>query len=368
MENSVTVTSLQTQRNAINQTRLATAGQALPLADGEVLLKLDRVAITTNNLTYAALGDAMQYWDFFPTGDADWGHMPAWGFAEVAYSAAPGVQVGERFYGYFPIADYVKMRPKRITPRGFYDGSEHRLALISAYNQYMRCSQDTSCTKADEDVQTIVRPLFITSFMAADFLQDNQFFGARQIVVSSASSKTAYGTAYCLQQQNGVSVIALTSSGNRAFVEHLGCYRQSVAYAELARIAHDVPTLYLDFSGDENLRAEVHQYFGAALVYDCFIGSTQHVGPLRDTGLSGPAPTMFFAPSQIKKRNADWGHDVFNQRFGVAQQGFIARIGDAADPWLRIVQHHGLAAAPALIEALFSGRSAPLDGHVVVID
>ena len=34
----------------------------------------------------------------------------------------------------------------------------------------------------------LLRPLFITSFMLADFLEDNGFFGARQIVVSSASS------------------------------------------------------------------------------------------------------------------------------------------------------------------------------------
>ena len=32
---------------------------------------------------------------------------------------------------------------------------------------------------------------------------------------------------------------------------------------------------------------------------------------LRDTGLPGPAPKFFFAPVQIKKRNADWGHVVF---------------------------------------------------------
>ena len=51
----------------------------------------------------------------------------------------------------------------------------------------------------------IVRPLFITSFMLADFLQDNAFFGARQVVVSSASSKTAYGTAFCLQGEQASS-------------------------------------------------------------------------------------------------------------------------------------------------------------------
>ncbi|WP_156497011.1 DUF2855 family protein, partial [Alcanivorax sp. HI0083] len=36
-------------------------------AQGEVLLALDTFALTTNNITYAAFGDAMNYWSFFPT-------------------------------------------------------------------------------------------------------------------------------------------------------------------------------------------------------------------------------------------------------------------------------------------------------------
>ncbi len=65
----------------------------------------------------------------------------------------------------------------------------------------------------------LVRPLFITSFMLADFLQDNAFFGARQLLISSASSKTAYGTAFCLAEERAMELLALTSVRNRGFVE-----------------------------------------------------------------------------------------------------------------------------------------------------
>jgi hypothetical protein len=58
--------------------------------------------LTTNNITYAAFGDALGYWQFFPTGEAGWGHMPVWGFADVAASQAPGIEPGERFFGFFP--------------------------------------------------------------------------------------------------------------------------------------------------------------------------------------------------------------------------------------------------------------------------
>ncbi|MGB6056070.1 MAG: DUF2855 family protein [Burkholderiaceae bacterium] len=365
MDGQITVTRLQTRKNALGQTRVQTIEQPLPLQQGEVLLKIARVALTTNNITYAAFGDAMQYWDFFPTGDADWGHMPAWGFADVVQSTVAGVAVGERFYGYFPLASHITMQAVRVSPRGFYDGAEHRRALVSAYNQYMRCSADDAYVAADENYQMIVRPLFITSFMCADFLQDNDFFGARQIVVSSASSKTAYGTAFCLHGHYDVWLIALTSARNRAFVEHLGCYEQTFTYDQVAGIAPEVPTLYLDFSGDEGLRATVHHHFGAALVYDCFAGSAQNTEFLRDSGLPGPAPQFYFAPVQIKKRNADWGHELVNQRFNAAQRDFIRRVGDPADPWMRLVEHHGFAAAAELIDAMHGGRIDPAQGHVL---
>ena len=42
---------------------------AAPLAPGEVRLRIDRFALTSNNVTYGAFGEAMHYWDFFPTGE-----------------------------------------------------------------------------------------------------------------------------------------------------------------------------------------------------------------------------------------------------------------------------------------------------------
>ncbi len=368
MNDSVAITRLLTRKNALNESRVETIQLPLPLEKGEVLLRIDRIAITTNNITYAAFGDAMQYWNFFPTQNPDWGHMPVWGFADVVVSTVPGVEVGERFYGYFPIATHIKMQAVRISPRGFYDGTSHRQSLTSAYNQYMRCTTDAGYVGVSENYQMIVRPLFITSFMGADFLQDNNFFGAKQVVVSSASSKTAYGTAFCLHGKYDIELIGLTSGRNRGFVDSLGCYHQTVTYDDVASIANDQSTLYLDFSGDEALRATIHHHFGSSLVYDCFAGSAQNTDFLRDTGLPGPEPTFYFAPVQIKKRNADWGHDVVNQRFNEAQLRFIRRVSDSADPWMQVVENRGFAAAQQLIDDMHGGRTNPRQGHVVVLD
>jgi hypothetical protein len=358
--------ALLTDKNALDHTRIASAPLA-PAAPGEALLAIRRVALTTNNITYAAFGDAMQYWQFFPTGEEGWGHMPAWGFADVLQSTVPGLEPGERFYGYFPLATHLRVQPVRVTERGFYDGAPHRQSLVSAYNHYVRASADPAYRPQYENHQMLLRPLFITSFMLADFLQDNGFFGARRLVVSSASSKTAFGTAFCLQGQAGIEQVALTSARNRGFVDGLGCYARSVPYEALETLDASIPTLYVDFSGDEALRERVHRHFGDALVYDCFAGSAQNTGFLREVALPGPEPKFYFAPVQIRKRNADWGFAEVNRRFNSAQLAFIDRVDAAPHPWMTVREHAGLAAAQPLVADLCAGRVDPREGHVLHI-
>ncbi|MDK3021641.1 DUF2855 family protein [Cupriavidus taiwanensis] len=361
------VTRLFSRKDALNESRLEAAAEPAHAAPGEVLLRLDRFALTTNNITYAAFGEAMQYWDFFPTGQPQWGHMPVWGFADVVASAVDGIAPGERFYGYFPIASHVRMQPERVTARGFYDGAAHRARLTSAYNQYTRVQNDAAYAPELEHHQMLYRPLFITSFMLADFLEDNRFFGARRLVVSSASSKTAYGTAFCLGEISGITLTALTSARNRGFVEGLGCYHDTVCYEELTSVPVSEPTLYVDFSGDESLRARVHAHFGDSLVYDCFVGSTQNTGFLRDLHLPGPRPEFYFAPVQIRKRNADWGPQEVNRRFNAAQRRFIDHARDPGNGWLTLVEERGFEAAQARIARLATGSAAPQEGYVVVV-
>src|SRR3954452_24420769 len=71
------------------------------VTDGQVLLKVERVGMTANNLTYAVFGDAMHYWHFLPAADGQ-ARVPLWGFAEVVASTVPEVEEGTRLYGYLP--------------------------------------------------------------------------------------------------------------------------------------------------------------------------------------------------------------------------------------------------------------------------
>ena len=76
------------------------------LTDGQVLFRIDRFALTSNNITYAAAGDMLDYWGFFPA-EEGWGRIPVMGFADVSASRHPGVAEGERVFGFFPMATHL---------------------------------------------------------------------------------------------------------------------------------------------------------------------------------------------------------------------------------------------------------------------
>ena len=52
-----------------------------PLSDGEVLARIDRFALTANNVTYGVMGERIGYWKFFPVEAEEDGIIPVWGFA-----------------------------------------------------------------------------------------------------------------------------------------------------------------------------------------------------------------------------------------------------------------------------------------------
>ena len=335
---------------------------------GQVLLRVDRVGMTANNVTYAVFGDAMHYWDFFPTGDPASGCIPVWGFATVTESRAEGVDAGERFYGYWPIADEATVSPVRVIDEGFVDGTAHRANLPPVYNRYLRCSSDPQYRTEHEGLIALLRPLFITSFLIDDFLADNAFFDASTVLVASASSKTAYGLGFCLAQRRGApglpTIVGLTSAKNVAFTERLGCYDRVIAYDALASLPAASRSVYVDMSGDAALRAAVHGHWGDALRYSCSVGGTHWQSLGGGKGLPGPRPVLFFAPDQIRKRLADWGATGLQERLASAWSAFVARVG-GEPPWLRIVAGDGRDAVERTYGELLDGRVAADEGRVL---
>lgn len=349
--------SLAIDRADLSRTELRDEAPAA-LRDGEARLRVDRVGMTANNVTYALLGDAMHYWDFFPTRPG-WGLVPLWGFGEIVESTSAGVPVGARVYGYFPSASHLVVQPARIDAGGFRDASEHRAVLPSPYNNYVFTTTDAAYVADQEDLLILYRPLFFTSYMLADQLEDNAFFGATVIAMSSASSKTAYGAAFLLQGQ-GPEIVALTSPGNVEFTESLGCYDRVLAYDAVSELRSDAPTAYLDLAGSAELRTRLRAHLGDLLVHDAVVGVTHQergaTGDQRDA-----RTTFFFAPDQMRKRTGEWGRPVLDQRFADAWLRFAPTVTG----WVDVVAHAGPEELRDVWLEVLSGQSSPRVGHVV---
>ncbi len=323
-------------------------------ADGEAVLRVDRVGLTANNVTYAVLGESFRYWQFFPATEGR-GRVPLWGFADVTASRVDGVEVGQRVYGYLPPASHLLVRPGRVDGRGFRDVREHRAGLPSPYNAYALTTGDAAYEPEREDLQVLFRPLFFTSFLLADALAEQD---ARVLALSSASSKTAYGTAFLLRG-GPAEVVGLTSAANVAFTESLGCYDRVLSYDQVAELGA-TPTAYVDLAGSTPLRQAVHDHLRDELVLDLVVGVTHQDGSRAGT-LAGARPTAFFAPDRMAVRSADWGREGLDSRFGDAWK----RFAPTAEQWVDVLVSTGPDALREVWLEVLGGRSGPRTGHVV---
>jgi hypothetical protein len=332
-----------------------------PIAPGEVLLRVERFGLTANNITYGVAGDLIGYWRFFPA-PGDWGRIPAWGIGTVSASTVEAVAEGGRYFGYFPMSGHLVVSPAKAGPAGFADDVAHRRELPPVYNQYSLMTEALGFPAGQDNHQVIYRPLFTTSFVLADYFADHDNFGAGQVILASASSKTAFGTALMMRDRPQ-RTIGLTSEANRRFVQRLGLYDQVATYDEVADLDASQPTAYIDMSGNRAVLAAVHRHFGGNLVNSCSVGITHRearTGPDPAT-LPGARPTLFFAPDQVRKRNEEWGPARFKQNLGAAWGAFLGVV----DEWVDILE----APAPGRLESVYQtvlDGAAPNEAHVLV--
>jgi hypothetical protein len=337
------------------------AASAVDLQAGQVQLAISAFAFTANNVTYAVTGDMLSYWSFFPA-EPGWGKVPVWGFGDVTGSRHDGVAVGERVFGYFPMSTHLVVQPAAVRPGSFVDGVEHRQGLPAIYNQYSRVAGDPSYDRQLEDQQMLFRPLFMTAFLIDDLIADNGFFGARAVILSSASSKTAIGVAHLVHARGSqCEVIGLTSPRHVAFVEGLGCYNRVVTYDRIASLPANLPVVFVDMAGDSVVVHALHHHFRDNMKYSCVVGLTHWDKRGAGEELPGAPPTFFFAPTQLQKRTQDWGPDGLQKRYGVAWQQFV----QLSQSRIRVIHGYGPAAVEQVYLETLDGRSNPDEGHIL---
>ena len=340
------MTTIKSQQIWVDQQHLANTNVVSrdininDLQQDEVLLETDSFGFSANNITYAALGFKMGYWGFFPAksdNDVDEAHgfgiVPVWGFATVKASCHSDIKVGEKVFGYLPMASHWVIKAGKVAPHGFSDIHEKRKSISPVYDQYIRCAADPSYNKDREAWQLNFRPLYMTSFVLDDYVAEKA--KGEILLLSSASSKTALGTAQLLKDQKesrnaSYQVVGLTSQSNVDMVKASGCYDAVYSYDDLSALTSDSSDSrywLLDFAANGSLINNLSELLGDSLSEVTLIGATDWKAEEK------PNPKLlnaeiFFAPARVKLRQGDWGHEAFLAKYAEAWQRFVLKVSD----------------------------------------
>jgi Protein of unknown function (DUF2855) len=327
-----------------------------PLQIGEVRFALERFALSANNITYADLGEKFSYWQFFPTLPG-FGLLPIWGFARVVETNNNEFPIGMRAYGYWPLAQHCTLTPQFLGGSSFADKSAQRAMLPAVYQLYQRWQHAPDAIA--EARYALLRPLYMTAWLCADFLRDSAFFGASSVLVLSASSKTALALGAALKRlAPDIRTIGCTSMANLAFVRSSRCFDAAHSYEEIEQLPQSATAL-VDVAGSPSLLARVHQHFADALRYSGVLGIS-HRGELapENRDLLGAKPQLFFAPNQVKKRVQEHGPGWIEQHSRADWEDFL----QSSSAWLEVCVETDFAQIQASYLRLLAGLVSPRTG------
>ena len=361
----MTFAQVHVRKDALSEAMLVTPEQG-ELADGAVRLEVESFSVTANNITYAVVGDGFGYWNFFPpkTQEEGLGIVPMWGHAKVIESNCDDISVGERVYGYLPMASHLDVVPGNVSAGSFMDMTDYRQPMSPIYNSYSRLAADPEHDPAREAERMIYGPLFKTGFLIEYFMRNEEWFGADEVIITSASSKTAMGLANVAKQNSpDVKRIGLTSEGNVEFVEGTGLYDKVVTYDEIGNLALNT-CVSVDFAGNAEVLGKIHEHFGKVLKYSCLVGAT-HIEARSTFGgernLSGPEPVLFFAPDHAVAFFKEHGPEEGGKQMAVAWHGFLGSVEGAVE----IDRKQGLEAARSTYIEMIGGSVDPSKGIVI---
>lgn len=359
--NMINAVTLEVRKDKFSETRLVQESCDSELAPNEVLLRVDRLALTSNNITYASVGDLLGYWNFFPA-EQGWGRIPAMGWANVAASAHPDIEVGERVWGFFPFTTHLKILAGNVKPNQFSDVSPHRTGYAPFYALFDRASTNAIYDQQREDHDSLLRGLFATSWLVEDFLDVNDNYGASTCIITSASSKTSVALGHCVRRRGKLFCIGVTSPRNAPFCESLGLYDQVLTYDQIGSLASKEQAVLVDMAGSAETLSRVHHKLGDKLKYSCQVGGTHYdeAGVVED--IPGPKPEFFFAPTHMQTRGAQKGAAYLKQR-----DADYVDFRTASDDWMKIMYSKGPDEIVDTYKAVLAGSSSPDTGQIISI-
>lgn len=331
-----------------------------PPGPGQLVLAVERFGLSSNNLSYALLGDMLGHWAPFPAADG-WGRVPAWGVATVVAGDPALAPVGARFAGYLPMATHVVVHAVAAPP-GLQDISAERAGMLPMYRQLRRIDTDPTWREDLVDAEVLMLPVYPTAGLLGD---DLRRAGATHVVISSASSKTSLGVGRLLVER-GVHVTGLSARARVQTAASVGAYDQVLPYDDLAALPVAESTTYVDVAGDPAIVRAVAERLGTALTRHIALGGTRLAAlgglPAPDPTLPGPPAVQF----SVGQREID-----LTERLGRAA---VDQIEQSARrtlvPWAgkSLTVHHvdGLEAAGDTWKRIGSGSMGALDALTVI--
>lgn len=336
------------------------------LQDGEVMIAVDKVALTANSISYALAGKSglMRFLDLFPA-PKGLGRIPCWGYGDVLHSKNPEVKTGQRLYGFFPLSSHIIVKPSNVTRSQFTDGQECKKVVAPFYSEYQFTAQQPGYNTNFENITMLFQPLFGTSYLLENYLIDHDFYGAEQVIVTSASSKTAMGFGYLLKKNHREKCrsIGLTSAANVDFVKGLNCFDEVLCYDDVTKINQQASSVLFDVAGNREVQQKVHQHLGEGILYSGTVGKTHWDAnePPVKSHVKGPAPVFWSGPDQLMKMRNASGADVLMQ----GMQGSMVDFLTSASGWIKMKTSTGEAEVQQCLLDFLNGQINANEGCIL---
>lgn len=328
--------------------------------DKEALVQIETFGLSSNNITYLALGDSLPYRQFFPVPEElpaeGWVCPPVWGVASVLESNSALLNGGEKVYGFFPAARFATLRPVEATTAGFRVERPGIPAQLAFYHHYGVLGRDPFYLPEQEAMMVVMRPLFLTGLLLEDYLRETGFAGAERVAVSSAASKTAFSFSSAFRRSGGAELVGLSSVAGRAAAEGFDVYDRVVVYEEIDSLAADRPLVYVDISGSVAIRQLMKSHFGDTLRLILSVGLTHWAdGHYGSEHAADEVPAqVFFAPGWSTRRVKQKGR-AFLAHLVTGWREQMASV----DNHFRVTREAGADAVAASWRAFAEGRIEP---------
>ena len=360
----------QVLKSDITKTRIAEVDiNQSGLEKDEILVQIENFSFTANNISYGVAGDSLGYWQFFPAKDnqnGEWGCIPMWGFAKVVKSNHDEIKESERLFGYFPPSDFLKIQPAKISSQNFFDSTPHRKDLPVIYNNYVRLEGEADYDASNDSIRALLFPLHLTAFCLCDALLYENYYDCEQIIILSASSKTAIGLAQGLSEADTApKVFGFTSKKNKEFVESLNCYDEILPYEEMDNLDFSKNSVIVDMAGNPAIMEKLSTLLQDNLKKFLTVGAThwQKITSTDDviTNVQDSRFEFFFAPGHAQKRSGEWGAEKFNK---VANE-FLKKRSEQSKSWMNINEIRDFEGLSEIYNDMLTGDVEPKLGLIV---